>query len=154
MKCKHCRKTGPAVYWDPEAHAWHCLICGWLGDPAAAERDERADCNIQFSVNCGSIVSQETHGRTRVRTWIDVSRVTSLWHAHQEKIRREIVYFTHQDSFDYGYEKYRELKQEHYAANGWPQRLVRDVCVTDTSPGSAMIGGIVKTNQSSGSVGG
>jgi hypothetical protein len=75
----------------------------------------------------------------KVRTWVNASKTTSLWHAHQEKIGKETVFFTHENSFDYGYQKYEQLKQQNYAANGWEQRLVRDVRVTDTSSVSANI---------------
>jgi hypothetical protein len=123
MVCKHCGTKGPAIYWDGEA--WHCGICGWLGYPAAAQLDQHLDCNMQFSVNCGSIVSERTGGKMRVRTWICASRTmtTSPWHAYQEQVGHQMVYFTHADSFDNGYQKHQRLKQEHYASNGWQQNL-------------------------------
>jgi hypothetical protein len=95
---------------------------------------------MQFSVNSGSIVSQRTHNSMTIRNWIEISRTTSLWHAHREKVGNQIVYFTHTDSFDYGDQKYQALKQQHYAAN-----LLRGVqtdvsSFTDPSSGSIVKG--------------
>lgn len=136
MNCQKCGAAEEALRWDSDGEAWACMICGWRRYLPAPTAGAHPDCNMQFSVNCGSIVSERTHGRMRVRTWIEASKVTSLWHAHQERVAKEIVYLTHTDSFDYGYQNYEQVKQQNYAANGWQQRLVRDVRVTDPSSGS------------------
>lgn len=123
MKCNHCGAAGAAIQWDYDGDAWRCMICGGRDYLPVATTGEYPDSNMQFSVNCGSIVSERTHGRMRVRRWVEVSKTTSLWHAHQEKVGKEIVYFTDANSFDYGQKKYEELKRRHYIANDWQQNL-------------------------------
>ena len=148
--------------------SWISHDCAWVCHKghrdyvAYSILEEHRDCNMQFSVNCGSIVRERTYGKMRIDTWVRASRATSLWHAHQEKVANEIIYLTHENSFDYGCKRYEELKHAHpLTANGYQQNLGQGrkpagdyVSVTNVSAGSAMLGDIVKTNQSSDPVGG
>lgn len=136
MTCKRCKT---AMYWASDEDAWVCYKCGERAYAVLATSGY-PDCDMQFSVNCGSIVGERTHGRNTLDTWVRISRATSLWHAHQEKIENRISYYTHTDSFDYGYEQYKNLKQQHYMGSGWEQNLWnQNVQFTDTSSGSTII---------------